>query len=115
VPARRSEVWLIRLPPEQSEGREQRGNRPAIVVSANEFNSGPAGLLTIVPLTTRRRGENPWHVTIPQREGGLTEQSYAMVEQTRTISADRLLDRLGAVTGQTMQGIEELLRYLLNL
>jgi mRNA-degrading endonuclease toxin of MazEF toxin-antitoxin module len=45
----------------------------------------------------------------------LTAQSYAMVEQARAISTNRAIRSMGALSGQTMNEIEDLLRYLFNL
>ena len=50
----RGEVWDVNLDPVL--GDEQGGKRPALVVSVNEFNQGPSGLVTVVPITSKDRG-----------------------------------------------------------
>ena len=37
-------------------GREQAGRRPALVISEDGLNDGPAGLVIVVPITSTQRG-----------------------------------------------------------
>lgn len=108
----RSEVWLVNLNP--TKGHEQRGRRPCLVVSANPFNEGPAGLAVVLPITTTDRGI-PWHVQVDPPEGGLDRPSFIMCEQPRTIDERRLMSDFGAVGSDTMQQVEQRLRDLLLL
>lgn len=111
LPAR-GEVWLVDLSP--TRGHEQAGRRPALVVSANPFNHGPAGLVVVVPLTTRHR-RIPLHVPVEPPEGGVRETSYAKCEDVRSISVERLTKPWGPVTPATMAAVEDRLRILLDL
>lgn len=108
----RGDVWMLDLDP--TRGHEQAGRRPGLIVSADPFNHGPAGLVIIVPLTSRERGI-PFHVRVEANEGGLRQVSFAKCEDVRSVSADRLLRRMGRVAAETMEEVEEGLRVLLNL
>lgn len=108
----RGEVWWADLNPVV--GREQAGCRPVLVISADIFNEGPTGLVTVIPLTTTQRG-TPLHVEITPPEGGLTSVSYAMCEQLRTISKDRLDNRSGSVGREVMATVEDRIKTLLDL
>jgi mRNA interferase MazF len=110
--AARGEIWVVDLDP--TRGREQRGTRPALVVSADPINSGPAQLVVIVPLTTTERGV-PLHVRIEPPSGGVREVSFAMCEMVRSVSSARLLRSWGAVDKRTMAVVEDRLRILLDL
>lgn len=57
----RGEIWLVDLSPVR--GHEPAGRRPALVISVDEFNHGPAGLVHVIPLTTKERGI-PLHVEV---------------------------------------------------
>lgn len=46
---RRGEVWLVALDP--TAGREQQGQRPVLIVSADDFNAATK-LPVILPITT---------------------------------------------------------------
>jgi mRNA interferase MazF len=108
----RGEVWNVSLDP--TKGREQRGTRPAIVVSHNSFNKSVAELIVVVPLTTTFRGI-PMHVRIDPPEGGVRTPSFAKIEDVRSVSKERLLKRLGAVSPGTIAAVADRLRILLDL
>ena len=61
-------------------GHEQKGRRPALVVSNRLFNQH-TGLAIVCPVTNTRRGI-PFHVAVPQ-DSLLT--GYIMVEQIKSV------------------------------
>jgi mRNA interferase MazF len=108
----RGEVWNVNLDP--TKGREQRGTRPALVVSHNSFNRGAAELVIVVPLTTTFRGI-PLHVRVDPPEGGLKSPSFAKIEDVRSISKERLTKRFGMVSSSTLDQVADRLRIVLDL
>ncbi|MFO7549337.1 MAG: type II toxin-antitoxin system PemK/MazF family toxin [Acidimicrobiia bacterium] len=109
---RRGEVWLVDFG--ESVGREQAGIRPAVVVSTDALNEGPAGVILVVPVTSVRR-DLPSHIEIEPGESGLDHPSYAKCEDVKSVSARRLIDRLGTVGPEPLFEIGRVLRYLLEL
>jgi mRNA interferase MazF len=109
---RRGEIWLADLDP--TRGHEQRGKRPVLVVSVDRFNEGPAGLVIVVPLTSRARGI-PSHIRIAPPEGGLQTESFALVEAVRSISKTRLVRPWGPVSPGTLENVEVWMKTLLGL
>lgn len=111
----RGEVWRADLNP--STGHEQAGRRPVLVISTDAFNRGPAGMVAVIPITSRDKGI-PLHVRVNPPEGGLDVLSFVMCDQLRTISTDRLNARLGA-TGRLSPGVmaevEDRMRVFLDL
>lgn len=61
-------------------GHEQRGRRPALVVSNDLFNKS-TGLCILCPITNTRR-EYPFHVAVPQ---GSQVTGFVMVEQVKSL------------------------------
>jgi len=61
-------------------GHEQRGRRPALVVSNDLFNKH-TGLCIVCPVTSARR-DYPFHVGIPESED---VAGFVMVEQVKSI------------------------------
>jgi len=61
-------------------GHEQKGRRPALVVSNDLFNKH-TGLAIVCPITTTRRNF-PFHVPIPDNP---KITGYVMVEQVKSI------------------------------
>ena len=111
-PPSRGEVWDVDLG--SSLGHERAGRRPALVVSTDPFNHGPAELLVVVPLTGRLKGV-PLHVDVTPPEGGLRKRCWIKPEDIRSISVERLGKRWGAVSAQTLAAVETRLRVLLEL
>lgn len=109
----RQEVWLVNLNP-PGEGREIYKKRPALIVSADEFNNCPAELVMELPITTTYTGI-PSHIRIEAPEGGVQKTSFIKCDQIRTVSKDRLIKKLGKVSGKTMLLVEHALRILLQL
>ena len=92
--------------PDPTRGREQAKSRPFVIVSVDQLNQTSLGLSLAVPLTRTDFG-NTLHLAIPASEGGLKENGFAMPEQLRAISHERLSRRLGGLRPRTL---EELLR-----
>jgi mRNA interferase MazF len=108
----RGEVWFVDLNPVR--GREQAGHRPALVVSVDPFNEGPADLVVVLPITSTRRGI-PFHVEFRPPEGGLDLVSYVKCEDIRSVARERLTRRAGQLGPATLRAVEDRLRILLDL
>ncbi len=81
-------------------------------MTANEFNR--FGLVSVVPITSTRKAY-PTRVGIRSADSGLAHESYAQVEQVRTISTQRLTHRIGRADATELAEIERVLRYLFAL
>ena len=110
--ASRGEVWWVDLAPVR--GHEPTGRRPGLVVSVDEFNTGPADLVVVAPMTSREKGI-PFHVPVQPPEGGLRETSYVKCEDVRSVAKERLVSPLGRVSRSTMAAVEDRLRILLGI
>jgi mRNA interferase MazF len=95
-------------------GHEQAGTRPALVVSENTFNHGPAELVIVLPITGSHKGI-PFHVEVKPPEAGLTKISYIKCEEPRCISKLRLMAKLGKVGDQTLENVDDRLKIVLDL
>ena len=108
----RGEVWDLSLDP--IVGREQAGFRPALILSVDLFNQGPAELIVVVPVTRTNRKVR-WHVPVLPPEGGLAAESFVQCENVRSVSKSRLRRRRGRVSPATMDQVEDRVRILLGL
>ena len=99
--------------PDPTRGTEQANSRPFVIVSVNQLNHVSIGLSLAVPVT-RTDFHNPLHLTIPAREGGLSERGFAMPEQLRAISHERLDRRLGNLRPKTLEELLKRCRVLLR-
>lgn len=93
-------------------GREQSGRRPVVVVSSAGYIDVVTTLLIVVPVSRSDRGW-PNHV----RLSGVPELpvSFAMTEQPRTISRDRLGDVIGRLDSPCLAEIQTWLADFLDL
>jgi mRNA interferase MazF len=108
----RGEIWLVDLEPTQ--GREQKGTRPALILSTDRFNSGPAELVVVLALTKVSRGI-PSHILIARSDSGLDYDSYIISEQVRCVSKVRLARKIGHAPRAVIERVSQVLRVLLEL
>jgi mRNA interferase MazF len=108
----RGEVWLVELDP--TRGHEQGGTGPALVVSVDRFNRSAAGLVVILPITTKDKGI-PSHVRVEPQKHGLIKPSFIKCEEVRCISKDRLVRLYGTIDSKSMTEVEYRLRIILDL
>lgn len=109
---RRGEIWLADLDP--TRGHEQAGKRPALVISEDLFNQGPAHLVVILPLTSRLRSV-PTRIRITPPQGGLKVESDILCDAIRSVSKERLIVRWGEVRPSALEQVDDCLRILLRL
>ena len=95
-------------------GHEQGGRRPALVLSIDAFNGGPAGLVVALPITSRIRPMLV-HVLIQAGEAGLPNDSVVLCEQVRVLSQERCARRVGQVSLAVMAEVESRVRMILGL
>jgi len=76
------------------EGTEQRGTRPVLIVSCEEFNQAMPNI-TVLPLTATKRQLYPSEVFLPKGKAGQRANSIVMAHQIRTISKKRLMTLIG--------------------
>ena len=108
----RGDVWLVDLNPVR--GHEQAGKRPCLIISVDLFNQGASGLAVGLPITSKEKGI-PFHVELNPPEGGLKVRSFIKCEDVRSISIERLENRWGTVSLETLAAIEDRLRILMGL
>ncbi len=75
---RQGDIITVTFDPQS--GHEQKGRRPALVVSKDLFNQG-TGLAIVCPITNTER-EFPFHVPVP-KESKVT--GFIMVEQVKSV------------------------------
>lgn len=103
---KRGEVWQVRLNP--TEGSEINIERPCVVVNNDAIGVLP--LKIIVPITEwkDRYSAAAWMIPLEASRGnGLTKKSTADTFQVRSISEERFVERLGAVTQEDLKRIEK--------
>ncbi len=105
---------MARLSP--TEGSEQSGTRPVLVVSRDAINKNNP-IVVVVPLTdaSNKTRVYPSHVRFHAGDAGLPLDSTAMCEQVRAISKATLTSHLGRVTRPQMVSVEAAVKIALDL
>ena len=70
-------------------GMEQKGMRPVLIVSNEDYNQ-TVGNVTVLPLTSTKRRLYPSEIPLPEGKAGQPLESIVMAHQVRTISKQRL-------------------------
>lgn len=96
---RKGELITLTLDPQS--GHEQRGRRPALVVSNDLFNKH-TGLCIACPITNTHGGY-PFHVAIPAGEG---VTGVVMVEEVKSIDfRSRKAKRIGKASTEMLDEV----------
>ena len=101
------EVYMVEL---DGIGSEQKGNRPAVIVS-NDLNNIHSPTITIIPITSQTKNNLPTHCFI----NGLPKPSYALAEQIRTIDKGRVDRYIKTLTSTEISELQQCIKIQLNL
>ena len=108
VPARGDLVWIT-LDPQA--GHEQRGKRPALVLSPAAYNAR-VGLALLCPVTSQVKGY-PFEVALPE---GLPVTGVVLADQIKSLDwKARRCTRAGAAPGDVVTQVLRRLHVLLEL
>lgn len=105
----RGEIYWAHLDPTQ--GREQAGYRPVLILSQDVFNAR-SGTVIAVALTSQAPKAG-FPLTLELSGQGLPKQSWVKISQIRTLSVTRLGEMLGQATPEEMilviEGLNEII------
>lgn len=109
----RGDIYWVSLP--TSEGREQAGHRPALVIQHGPFSVSLPTVL-IVPITSNLRAAN-FAGTIridPTEANGLNVPSVLLVFQLRAIDKKRLSNQAGRISASQLEEVLKMIDLLLG-
>ena len=107
---KKGEIWLVEL--SSTNGHEQIGTRPSIVLSETEAN-----IAVVIPLTSNVQALRfPHTIEIkPSDKNGLSVVSVALTFQIRAIDKKRFKKKIGELEDKTMNKVNTSLRKILVL
>ncbi|SMF96214.1 mRNA interferase MazF [Methylomagnum ishizawai] len=111
----RGDIYFVDLNPTQ--GREQAGKRPVLVISIDAINRLPL----VVTVIVGTKGENmpidhPTNVRVSTAESGLPMETVFLGFQVRSLDSARFVKPLaGRLIGDAMAKVEQAVRYCLGL
>lgn len=117
----RGDIYFVNLSPTQ--GREQAGYRPVLVVSADAINRQPLVVSVVVGTSANRVLRNyPTNVRVTAAESGLPNDTVFLCFQLRSLDPVRFVNqhtglprRAGTLPMNRMQEVEQALKLVLQL
>jgi len=100
------DIWLVDLDP--TLGAEMNKTRPAVIINNNRLGKLP--LNVIVPITDWKEHYSvaPWMIRIePNQTNGLIKISSIDCFQIRSISQQRLVEKIGEITSDEISKVHE--------
>ena len=103
---KQGEIWLVNLDP--TVGAEIKKTRPAVII--NDDALGKLPLRIIVPVTGWKEHYSiaPWMIKIlPNEENGLNKISSIDCFQIRSVSQERLVEKVGSITVNEISKVQD--------
>ena len=110
----RGDVFKARLSP--TEGSEQSGIRPVLVVSRDAINKN-SSVIVVIPLkdASNKARIYPSQILLHAGDAGLSLDSIALCEQIRSISKTRLIEHMGKLPRTQLASVEAAITIALDL
>ena len=112
ITVRQGDIWMANLNP--IKGSEQSGLRPVVILSGNMLNTITPVVFT-APLTTKIKRFKGNPVIQPDQENGLKQTSELLVFHFRSMSKERLTEKIGNVRMEVVNiavnTLNDLLKY----
>lgn len=109
---KQGEIWYANLNP--TEGSEQSGFRPVLIVSGNLANEY-APVVVCCPITTKLKHYKGNLILSPDEHNGLKAPSEVMAIHIRSLSKSRLKERIGRIPMSQVSMLKETINDLLRL
>ena len=97
----RGDVYWADLAP--TRGNEQSGTRPVVVLSEDVFNARSGTVIAMAITSQEPRAGFP--LTLELTSGKLPKRSWVKISQIRTLSVERLSNRIGTITPEELDDI----------
>ena len=109
---RQGEIWSVNLNP--TKGSEQTGFRPVVIISGNLLNQH-LPVVIVVPLTTKIKKYKGNPILMPTKINGLKSESEMLIFHVRSVSKDRLIERVGNIDQseleRSIKTLNDILKY----
>lgn len=108
---KQGEIWYANLNPTQ--GHEQQGFRPVVVISGNLLNEYTK-LVIVCPLTIKLKRYKGNVILQPDTKNNLSKISEVLTFHIRSITHERLTERIGEIKNEELTAIKSCLNDLLK-
>jgi mRNA interferase MazF len=101
---KQTEIWEVYFDPVL--GNEQAGRRPALIISGNLANNH-LNTIIVCPLTSKLKNYQGNLILEPTSANGLVKKSEIMTIHIRSLSKERFLKKIGAISKTDFQIVKE--------
>ena|SRR5579871_5000421 len=115
------DIYWVTIPPEHTEGSEQFGRRPFIVLSRTALNKR-LKTVVVVPMSTNVDNQPPHRIAIPVAEitkdpscTSILLRSVAKTDQVRVIDKSRLEERIGRLSQTAIIAVAHGLAFVFDI
>ncbi len=110
----RGEIWWANLP--NPVGSEAGYRRPVLVVQNDTFTQSCISTVIVVIITSNiQLGEAPGNVFLPSDLSDLSRDSVANISQIFTVDKSFLVERIGSLSDDLQEEVDQGLRTILYL
>lgn len=109
---RQGEIWMTDISP--SIGSEQSDRRPVVIISGNLMNKYLQVVIT-APLTSKIKNYQGNPILKPSPKNGLKVESELMIFHIRSISKDRMIEKIGELSNEELKRALETLTDITTL
>lgn len=102
---KRGDIYYADLSPVV--GSEQGGVRPVLIVQNDIGNRYSPTVIAVAVTSRMTKSKLPTHVEISSGIGGLERDSVVLLEQIRTLDKRRLRDKIGELSDDEMQAVNQ--------
>jgi mRNA interferase MazF len=108
---KQGEIWNVVLNP--TKGSEEAGFRTVVIISGNLLNEH-LNVVIVVPLTSQVKKYKGNPILTPSKLNGLKKESEMLIFHVRSISKDRLIEKLGSIEPAQLEQANKTLNDILK-
>lgn len=108
---KQGEIWSLYLDPVK--GSEQGGRRPAVIISGNMLNTY-LKVVIVCPITTKVKNYKGNLILKPSISNGLQAVSEVLTFHVRSVSKERLGEKIGQISEKEVDDIKATLNDILR-
>lgn len=96
------DIYWANLNP--TKGKEQKGERPVVIISGNTMNKN-FGVLIVCPISTKIKNYTGTVKLEKDKINHLKENSEIITFQIRTVAKERMIKKIGGITDKQLKEI----------
>ncbi|MFK7834421.1 MAG: type II toxin-antitoxin system PemK/MazF family toxin [Winogradskyella sp.] len=108
---KQGEIWNLYLNPVK--GSEHQGKRPAVIISGNMLNTY-LKVVIVCPITTKIKNYKGNLILKPSLSNGLKAVSEVLTFHVRSVSKERLDEKIGQLSRKEVENIKATLNDILR-